>query len=183
MTGPARIRGDRSQVHVLAYLTYMRVQTLLMALVAVAAIAVLIWRPWRGSDSPAAEASSAAAPAQAPTVPPPSPPSTVMDPGTVAPPSAAPSQAPDQRPLALARVPDAAMSVVPTPVNGARLPDFYKNLVGLAPAVARLRAEFARAGRPVPPEAKKLINMKRLGAPHEAQVAFARAAFADPIDR
>ena len=176
-------------MRVLAYLTYMRVRTLLMAIVAVAAIALFVWRPWVRSDSPPEEAASAAALEQSPTAPPPAPPSTVMDPGAGAPPQAAsppaaPSEAPVERPVTLARVPDTAVvPVASTADDRARLPGLFKNLMGIAPSVARMRAEYARAGRPLPPEAKKLIDMKRTGASHDAQVEYARTAFADPLDR
>jgi len=156
----------------------MRVWVIVVATAAVAAIAILVWRPWGGDERAPAEVAVEAPPEPAPVAPPPSPPDPVTDAGAVAPPPAPP------RPLTLGRVPDSAVvPVVPTAENREQLLALRKNFMGHVPAFARLYAEFARAGRPLPPATRQLIEMRRDGASNAAQVEFVRTSFTEQADR
>jgi len=160
----------------------MRVWVIVVATVAVATVAVLVWRPWSSDDAPPAEVAAAASPEPAPVAPP-SPPDPVT--GAVAPPPTADSpQAAQPRAQMLGRVPDSAVvPVLPTVDNREQLLALRKGFTGLVPALARMHAEFARAGRPVPPAAKHLVEMKRDGASNAEQVEYVRTAFSEQADR
>jgi hypothetical protein len=162
----------------------MRVRIILMAIVAAAAIAVFVWRPWADADPTPGEVAAATAPEQVPAAPPPLARAPVAAAPAAPPPADAPPQAAPARQLTLDRVPDSpVVPVLPTAENRSRLQALHKGVVGLGPAIVRLHAEFARAGRPLPPETKKLIEMRRKGASQAEQLDYVRSAFTDPTDR
>jgi hypothetical protein len=163
----------------------MRARIILVAIVAVAAIAVFVWRPWADADPPPGEVATASAPAPVPAPPPPPVPHDPVAAAPAAPPPAnAPPPADSPRPLTIDRVPDSpVVPVLPTAENRARLQALHKGLMGMTPSIVRLHAEFARAGRRVPPETKKLIEMRRNGASQAEQLDYVRSAFTDPADR
>jgi hypothetical protein len=81
----------------------------------------------------------------------------------------------------------AASAVAPSPPpppvaattdpNEGRRKSLHDALRETAPETARLYADFARVGKPAPPEARTLVTMKQRGASSEELTAYVRSSF------
>ncbi len=113
-----------------------------------------------------------------------------------APPKLQPETEPETAPAATAHVapPATAPPPSPSPIPAEERPDanapgvraraLHDTLVGATADAARLYADLRRTGRPVPPEARLLVEMKRAGASAADLSSYVDRSFPDdPITR
>jgi hypothetical protein len=150
-------------------------RTILLGL-AVAGAAVALWLRLRTQPDeapPATVAPVAAAPEPVRPTPPP------VEPPPIAPATTPPTAAVESPPpTAVAPAPPAARHDRPDAgVPGSPAQTLRQALAGATLDESRLFAEIARTGRPVPPEAHTLVEMKKAGASAADLAAYVRSSF------
>jgi type IV secretory pathway VirB10-like protein len=154
------------------------VQRAILIGTALAGAGVTLWLLYRHDD----EAPRAARERAPVTAPEPEPQRQAPGPAEPPPPppaAAAPTPAPDPaRPEAAPAPPQVAASNRPddaVPMRGAR--SLHQALATTSPEEARLAADLARSGRPFPPQAHTLVEMKTAGASAADLSNYVRSSF------